>query len=74
MTFLDPDEIRELIREHVTVVKPGETLVVRVPWTVTPQQLYEYQRVMDGAEGGEIPFKVLVVAGEELGIVEDCAD
>lgn len=67
---LTPDEIRHLLRECVTVVEPGETLVVRVPWTVNPAQLYEYQRVMDSAEGGAIPFKVLVVAGDELGVVQ----
>ena len=66
---LGPDEVRQLLRECVTVVKPGESLVVRVPWTTTPGQLREYQRVMDSAEGGQIPFKVLVVAGDELGVV-----
>ena len=67
---LAPAQVRYLLRQCVTVVKPGETLVVRVPWTTTPSQLYEYQRVMDSHEGGEIPFKVLVVAGDELGTVQ----
>jgi hypothetical protein len=68
--MFDPEMVRALLCECVTVIKPGETLVVRVPWTVTPTQLREYQRVMDSAEGGVIPFRVLVVAGDELGVVE----
>jgi hypothetical protein len=66
---LTPDEIRQLLTECVTAVKPGETLVVRVPWETSWMQVREYQRVIDSPEGGQIPFKVLVVAGEELGVV-----
>lgn len=65
---LTSEQVRQLLRECVTIVKPGETLVVRVPWTTTPTQLREYQRAMDSAEGGVIPFRVLVVAGDELGV------
>jgi hypothetical protein len=71
---LTPEQVRYLLRECVTIVKPGETLIVRVPWTTKPSQLYEYQRVIDSREGGEIPFKVLVVAGDELGTVQDEPD
>lgn len=67
---LPPGEMRRLLREHLTIVKPGEILVVRVPWTTTPARVRDYQRAMDSAEGGVIPFKVLVVAGDELGVVE----
>jgi hypothetical protein len=70
MRPLTPVQIRQLLSECVTVVRPGETLVVRVPWTTTPSQLREYQRVTDSAEGGVIPFRVLVVAGDELGVVQ----
>jgi hypothetical protein len=66
---LTPDEVRQLVRECVTVVKPGETLVMRGrDWT--PNQVQEIQRVMDAMhEDGTIGFKVLVVIGDELGVV-----
>ena len=67
---LRPDEVRQLFRECVTVVKPGETLVIRDRnWT--PNQVQEIQRWMDDEhESGRISFKVLALIGEELGVVE----
>ena len=67
---LNPDEVRHLLRECVTVVKPGETLVIRGhDWT--PMQAYEVQRVMDAmTEDGTIGFKALVVGGDELAVVQ----
>lgn len=67
---LTPDEIRHLLRECVTVVKPGETLVIRGrDWT--PNQMRELQRVMDAwHEDGLILFRALIVPGDELGVVQ----
>jgi hypothetical protein len=67
---LTPGQVRHLLRECVTVVKPGETLVIRGrDWT--PNQIRELQRVMDAiCEDGRIGFKVLIVLGEELGVVQ----
>src|ERR1017187_9594981 len=67
---LSPDEIRQLLRECVTVVKPGETLVVRgTNWT--PSQTREIQQAMDEMhELGIVPFKALAVFGDELGVAE----
>jgi hypothetical protein len=67
---LSPDEIRQLLRECVTVVKPGETLIVRgTNWT--PGQTREIQQVMDEMhELGIVPFKALAVFGDELGVAE----
>ncbi len=68
---LTPGEIRQLLRECVTVVKPGETLILRVPWRTTPNQVSELQRVLDAiAEYRELPFKVIVLPGDELTIAE----
>jgi hypothetical protein len=58
-----------LVRECVTVVRPGETLVVRVSDNTTPNQLRELQEYGDllaGARG----FSVFVAWGRELGVAE----
>src|ERR1039457_1915326 len=59
---LSPDEIRQLLRECVTVVKPGETLVVRVPLTWTPDDVNRYSRTIGELnEALDLPFRTLVV-------------
>jgi hypothetical protein len=68
---LTPEQIRCLLRECVTVVKPGETLIVRVPVTWNPEQVSNYQKNFnDWARWLELPFRVIVVIGDELGIAE----
>src|SRR5271166_1949931 len=71
---LSPDEIRQLLSECVTVVKPGETLVIRGrDWT--PMQTREIQQVMDGLhEDGQVPFRALAVFGDELAVAEPGPD
>ena len=66
-----PDEIRQFLRECVTVVKPGETLILRVPWTTLPTQVRELQVVLDETTAWlELPFKAIVLPGDELAIAE----
>ena len=67
---LTPEQVRYLLRECVTVVKPGETLVIRGrDWT--PSQISEMQRYIDFmGEEGVISFKVLIAPGDELGVVQ----
>jgi hypothetical protein len=68
---LTPEQVRYLLRECVTVVKPGETLIVRVGFDIMPQQVRELQNAADGmCEYRDFPFKVLVFPGEELAIAE----
>jgi hypothetical protein len=68
---LSPDEIRQLLRECVTVVKPGETLVVRVPLSWTPAMVSDYSRNVRAAiEILELPFKTVVVPGDGLAIAQ----
>ena len=68
---LTPDQIRHLLRECVTVVKPGETLVVRVGFDLRPEQVRELQVAADDmCEYRDFPFKVLVFPGEELAVAE----
>jgi hypothetical protein len=66
---LTPDEVRHLLAECVTVVKPGETLVIRVPVTWSPEQVREYgEYLSDAARFMELPFTPIVVAGDELAV------
>lgn len=66
---LTPETAKALLSECVTVVSPGETLVIRVPEGWTSRQADEYQEYADAAtDSGRIPFRVLVVIGAELGV------
>ena len=66
---LTPDQVRQLLRECVTVVKPGEHLILRVPWGTTPTQVRELQAdLVKLTIWMDVPFKVLVLPGDELGV------
>lgn len=68
MTQFTADEVRSFLAECVTIVKPGEWLVVRVT-DLTPSQMREYQLIMNEQhDAGWLPFRVLIVHGNELGI------
>ena len=72
--LLSPEEIRSLLRECVTVVKPGEVLVIRVSENMTPRQCSEYQQAVDGwIAYGDLGIKVMVLPGEGLGIAQEKA-
>ena len=64
------DEMREFLKANATVVAPGETLVVRAP-DLTPAQAREFMDALNwGDENGPyLPFRTVVVPGEELGVV-----
>jgi hypothetical protein len=64
---LTKDEIRQLLRECVTAVAPGETLVVRVPMDTDPRLIHE---LYDAVRNLGLPFEVLIVPGDELGVVQ----
>lgn len=64
---LEPDEARALLRECVTVVAPGETLVVRVSDWWTPRHTDEFMRYFD-AQG--FPFRLVLAWGEEFAVVQ----
>jgi hypothetical protein len=53
----------------VTLVKPGETLIIRVPADWNPQQVSQYQEYLD-YQGQRLGFTVLAVTGDELAIAE----
>jgi SAM-dependent methyltransferase len=62
-----PRTDRMTLRECVTVVKPGEVLVIRVPDWWGPEQVRVYQEYLDEMTGGE--FEVLAVVGEEFAVI-----
>ena len=68
---LTPDEVRQLLRECVTVVAPGETLVVRVPSAWSALQVRDYSEVLRAAADRlGVPFQVMIVVGDGLGVAE----
>lgn len=74
---LTPEEIRSLLRECVTVVKPGETLVLRVPMDTSSGRILEIHKALNwGWDEGEplLPFRTVVVPGDGLGVVEPESD
>ncbi len=68
---LAPSDARALLCEFATVVRPGETLVVRVGNGYTPAQLRELQEALDVMG---MPFRTLVVPGEELAVAQADTD
>lgn len=65
---LGPDEVRQLLRECVTVVDPGQVLIVRIDPDdgFTPRQVREIAEVLHvSAEGAGI--RAMLVIGHEIG-------
>jgi hypothetical protein len=68
---LTPGQVRQLLSECVTVVKPGEHLILRVPWSTTPTQVRELQDYVNDTAGlRDLPFNVLILPGDELAVAE----
>ena len=68
-----PDEVRALLRECVTVVRPGELLVIRVPYGTPADEARAYQRVLESAREAWGISAVVVVA-EEFGVIPAAGD
>jgi hypothetical protein len=65
------EQVRQLLSECVTVVKPGETLVVRADQDWTPNQVREVQDWLDCWHfDGNLPFRVIVLPGEEFAVMK----
>lgn len=64
---LGPDEIRALLRECVTVIRPGDILLVRVSpqHCHTPNQLREMAQVL-GYVSGDLGISAALVYGDEM--------
>ena len=67
---LTPDALRQILRECVTVVRPGETLIIRTAdWT--PEQADLYQTMLNiWLEDHGSPFLAVVVHADGLAIAE----
>lgn len=62
---LTEDEVRQLLRECVTVVRPGEILVIQVSENFAPNQLREYQDSVTWWLRENAPdIKALVIPGK----------
>jgi hypothetical protein len=72
---LGADEARALLREFAVVVRPGETLILRVGNGYTPSQVRELQDALNRiADYHHMGFKVLVVPGDELAVAQPETD
>lgn len=59
--------IRVLLRDHLTVVKPGETLVMRPAADISPNQWRELQDMLDAWHSqGDLPFRVIALPAAEF--------
>ncbi len=69
--LLRAQDLREFLKANVTVIAPGETLVVQVGEQLTATQVHEYQEALNWShEDGGLPFRTLVVPGIGLGCVK----
>ena len=68
---LTQEQVRQLLSECVTVVKPGEVLAVRVPDTWTPRQIGECQEAFEAmAEWRDLDIAILFMPGEEFAVAK----
>jgi hypothetical protein len=66
--LLTPETARELLRECVTVVKPGEVLAVRLPMNMNSQDMeraHDYGKAIERETGVKVAF----IPGEEFAAV-----
>lgn len=70
-----PGHVRELLGHAVTVIKPGETLIIATDPDWTPNQVAEYQRFLDAWHHDpdpdvRLPFRAIALAGAEFAVRE----
>ena len=72
-TTPSPDEVRTLLRECVTVVGPGELLVIRVPYDTPLDKASAYRRMLEAARLAW-GIRAVVVTADELGVIPEAGD
>ncbi len=69
--MLAEEEVRQLLAECVTVVKPGEVLVLRCPEGCAPQQAQEMQeRARWWLDKNAPGVKVMVVPHLDMAVIQ----
>lgn len=70
-SLLSPETVRQLLRESVTVVKPGEVLFLVCPENRTADQIGEIQRAVSAwLEYNAPDIRVLVLPYGEMAVAE----
>ena len=68
------NEMRQILRECTTIVKPSETLILRVSG-FSPERVEYYQENLDAwLDRHGRPFSALVLEGAGLGIAEAASE
>lgn len=71
LTVLDPESVRQLLRESVTVVKPGEVLVLRCPEGWVPEQVREmHEGIRWWLEANAPDIRVVVIPHLDMAVAE----
>ena len=67
--LLTPETARALAREYVTIIQPGEVLVIRVAGNWTPSMVRECQEAFESMAGyRDLDIAILFVPGEEFAV------
>lgn len=70
-TVLDPETVRQLLRECVTVVKPGEVLFFTCPEHFTPSHVRDIQELLNWwLEHNAPDVRVMVLPHGEMAVAE----
>ena len=68
-TVIDPDVLLRAVRETMTIVRPGETLIIRLPMAMPDPVFAQYaQGVMQGLEKAGV--RAVVLRADQLAVTE----
>lgn len=68
-TVIDPDVLLRAVRETATIVRPGETLIIRLPMAMPDPVFAHYaQGVMQGLEKAGV--RAVVLRADQLAVAE----
>jgi hypothetical protein len=74
-TAVPAADIVAALRECVTVIGPHDTLVVRVPWALTPEQYSQYaEDLYEHVEFLGLIGRVLLLPAEQVAVIADSQD
>lgn len=71
LAVFDPESVRQLLRESVTVVKPGEVLVLRCPEGWVPERVREmHKSIRWWLEANAPDIRVMVIPHLDMAVAE----